>query len=434
MKKGKTIVRNIVVIVIVAVLFAPAGALSNFRTVNTYSGQFADVQPTDWFAPFVRQAYEFGLMRGVSDTQFAPNDNLTLAQTIALAVRIHVIYTGAAEPEPQSADYPWYKHYVDFALDRGIITSAARNFNAPAPRREVAVIFADALPQSALEPIRDVPPGTIPDLRTPTPYSSAVYTLYRAGILSGNDRYGTFNPGSNIRRSEIAAIMVRIANSEERSSNPLYTPERTVETYPGFEEVIDFGAFSGAHRLSYTRWPISRFVRYDALDFYDFDHFESTVIEYEKALLSLGFTYEAIDGFTVLYTGLYETVRVEFDDTNNEVLITARRLPQYCAEFPELVDFGWFARLTLVRGPVLYPNGATLFGYAWNPDDDPAPLVRDYIDLMRDRGFTFIRQDRNGWLIESDTLSVAVIVGMDTRRIYLDILPIEIDEVDEDYL
>ena len=40
--------------------------------------------------------------------------------------------------------------------------------------------------------------------------------LRSTGILSGSDSAGTFYPESNIRRSEVAAILVRLFDSSAR--------------------------------------------------------------------------------------------------------------------------------------------------------------------------------------------------------------------------
>ena len=47
-------------------------------------------------------------------------------------------------------------------------------------------------------------------------YADEIYTFYRAGILSGSDSSGSFYPESNIRRSEVAAILVRLFDSSAR--------------------------------------------------------------------------------------------------------------------------------------------------------------------------------------------------------------------------
>ena len=51
-------------------------------------------------------------------------------------------------------------------------------------------------------------------------YYTEVYTLYRAGIVNGSDKEGSFLPGSNIRRCEVAAIVVRMMLPEKRVGAP----------------------------------------------------------------------------------------------------------------------------------------------------------------------------------------------------------------------
>ena len=48
--------------------------------------------------------------------------------------------------------------------------------------------------------------------------AEAIYTFYRAGILTGSDGKGTFNPNSSIKRSEVAAILSRMFDSNVRQS------------------------------------------------------------------------------------------------------------------------------------------------------------------------------------------------------------------------
>lgn len=211
------------------VVFASAEAgFANFKTANSYAGHFTDVSDSAWYVSYVKQAYEYGLVNGSSKTTFSPDANLNLAQTITLAARLHSIYATGAEPDGAvPAGGKWYDPYVSYALENGIIKQPYASYDAAAKRSEVAVIFAAALPQSAFPEIRTVSDGAIPDVATSAAYSGAVYTLYRAGILSGNDTSGTFTPDSSIKRSEIAAICVRIADPAQRSTAAV---GKTVET------------------------------------------------------------------------------------------------------------------------------------------------------------------------------------------------------------
>ena len=50
----------------------------------------------------------------------------------------------------------------------------------------------------------------IPDVRISDPWGSAVYQLYRAGVLVGTEKTGTFSPANRISRAEAAAIIARM--------------------------------------------------------------------------------------------------------------------------------------------------------------------------------------------------------------------------------
>ena len=195
---------------------ASAAGLSNFQKSNTYTpGQFADVPAGSWFAAGVQSAYELGLMTGTSGTAFDPSGNLTLAETVVLAARLHSIYTGDGASFTGGAT--WYQPYVDYAIQNGIIASGAySDYSATATRAQFASILAAALPSEALPAINTV--TILPDVDANATYAAAALKLYNAGILTGSDAAGTFNPESSIQRSEVATIVTRMADQSQRKT------------------------------------------------------------------------------------------------------------------------------------------------------------------------------------------------------------------------
>ena len=195
---------------------ASAAGLSNFQKSNTYTpGQFADVPAGSWYAAGVQSAYELGLMTGTSGTAFDPSGNLTLAETVVLAARLHSIYTGDGASFTGGAT--WYQPYVDYAIQNGIIASGAySDYNATATRAQFASILAAALPSEALPAINTV--TALPDVDANATYAAAALKLYNAGILTGSDASGTFNPTSSIQRSEVATIVTRMADQSQRKT------------------------------------------------------------------------------------------------------------------------------------------------------------------------------------------------------------------------
>ncbi len=192
-----------------------AESMDNFKKTTVYSNNFADVTPEQWYAENVATVYELGLVNGKSATEFVPEGNVTIAESITLAARIHNTYYGTNHTFSSST--PWYQSYVDYAVENGIIKSKQfENFDILATRSDFASIMANSLPKKEFNVINNVVHGNIPDLYAYMPCAESVYTLYNAGILSGSDEYGTFYPDSNIKRSEVAAIVARVAQKDSR--------------------------------------------------------------------------------------------------------------------------------------------------------------------------------------------------------------------------
>ena len=203
---------------------AATAGMSNFKKSSTYpTGKFADVTADKWYAGSVKDAYEYGLVVGTSDAKFSPNNNLSLAQILVIACRLHSIYYSGSTNFVQGK--PWYQVYVDYAIQNGIITANMfSNYNATATRAQVAIILCNALPAEALPAINTVDDGTIPDIHSYDSWCKAVYTLYRAGIVNGVGDTHIYNPANSIRRSEIAAIVTRMADPSTRVSVSMTDP------------------------------------------------------------------------------------------------------------------------------------------------------------------------------------------------------------------
>ena len=210
---------SFVLCVILTVSLIPAAAMASgpsyFQKTLTYpDGKFTDVAPNDWFGMNVEAAYEYGLMQGVSQNTFGAASNVKLSEVIAIAARLRSIYmTGSTD---FASTTPWYQSYVDYAVANEIITGGQfPDYGAYATRVQFAAIVAAALPSAAYDSINDISYGAIPDVALTGSYQS-IYTLYRAGILTGKTADGSFFSADNILRSEVAAIATRIANEALR--------------------------------------------------------------------------------------------------------------------------------------------------------------------------------------------------------------------------
>ena len=193
-----------------------------FVKVQSYTeGRFSDVSAGNWFASGVQSAYELGLMKGNSETTFNPNGDMTIAETLTIACRIHDIYHGSNTDF--SGGSPWYQPYIDYAIQNGIIRDGVYpDYSAKAKRFQFANIIYASLPSETWTVLNSV--TELPDVKSTDWFSSTVFALYNAGILTGSDQYGTFNPHSTIKRSEIATIATRVAVPSSRISFTLQAP------------------------------------------------------------------------------------------------------------------------------------------------------------------------------------------------------------------
>lgn len=240
------------VLLLSAIPFASAaGGWKNIGKDRPYTpGQFRDVPGGEWYAASVKTAFECGLVNGVSSDYYNPSGSITVAETLALACRIYKLYrSGYAQFEQGD---PWYKCYWDFATENGIIFASdvpgGMNASNKAVTRDLfAAILSRTVPDSALAAINDIPAGSIPDVPSSNPYTDSIYQLYRAGVLTGNDDYGTFTPKANIQRSAVAAIVARMIRPNERKEIEFAPKVSSSSQMPAANDLTSYGQMTLDH-------------------------------------------------------------------------------------------------------------------------------------------------------------------------------------------
>ena len=244
--------RMLSLVLVLALLFAleiPALAgdagLQNFSPATVYT-PFSDVPADAWYAENVRTACEYGLMQGKGQGKFMPGGKLSVAETLAIACRLHNIFQGGDGVIGQSA--PWYQSYIDYAAEHEIITfpSASPSFwNESIERSLFSRILSRSIPASALPAINDIPMGTIIDVDFDE-NTEAIYQLFNAGILTGTN--GWFCPAATISRAEAAAIISRIILPDMRiESNAAASP---INTFVDETSLVHYQAANGAIQLT----------------------------------------------------------------------------------------------------------------------------------------------------------------------------------------
>ncbi len=244
MKKryGKNIF--VVVLVITLILCSTVTAfagMSNFTESNNYPG-FSDISNSAWYYTDVNKSCKLGLFNGYPDGNFKPNGSITIAEAIKVAAVVRATYDGETAPTNYNTG-DWYENYVSYAKTKGIIKSGDfTSYNKSAKRNEMAYIFANTLPSSEYKAINSV--SALPDVTSSIKYSSNIFTLYNAGILKGYDDYGTFRPTDSITRAEVAAIINRVAITNNRVQFTLKVKDETP---------VEGGVMTEAQTVTYIR-------------------------------------------------------------------------------------------------------------------------------------------------------------------------------------
>jgi len=179
---------------------------------------FTDVPTTIWFHDAVAFVYNEGIMRGASATTFDPMADFNREQVVATLFRMyHGRPANASDPAATPfADVDpeqWYAPYIAWAFGAGIVTGqTATTFGTgdPVTRQDFAVLvhrFANFTGADTSVPGGFTP--QFPDADTTGSWAEdalawAVYT----GLISGTDRNELLPWGSAIR-AEAATILMR---------------------------------------------------------------------------------------------------------------------------------------------------------------------------------------------------------------------------------
>lgn len=219
--------KRIMLIILVSALafsFTPGSAAAYFEDRQVYDRRFADVLPGDWYYSNVVRSFEMGIVNGVSGTAFSPGGTVTTVQAVVLSARLRSLYYNGTEEFPVGE--AWYTGAVEYAIERGIVSNTIWKYlHEDITRAKFFQLLSDALPDellTAVNPLPDsplsqwnkLPLGLFADLDADSIYAPAVYRLYQAGIITGDDR--GIRLGDTITRGETAALLTRIADESLR--------------------------------------------------------------------------------------------------------------------------------------------------------------------------------------------------------------------------
>ena len=92
---------------------------------------FSDVKTDDWYYEYVKYINEKNLMKGISESEFAPNNTVTRAMFVTVLYRLEKEPTGAKADFADVPEGTYYENAVGWAVQNGIVKGVSETEFAP---------------------------------------------------------------------------------------------------------------------------------------------------------------------------------------------------------------------------------------------------------------------------------------------------------------
>ena len=173
---------------------------------------FTDVPESRWSYPYIQQLYDAGVVSGTSATTFEPTAVVTRAQFVTMlaglqGADVSAYTSGRFTDVPANA---WYAPYVNWAADNGVVYGVSDTEFAPddeITRQDMAVMLCRYAEQFGIQLGTGTPAVTFTDEADIAGYAlPAVQALQRAGVISGMPD-GSFRPRDTATREQACVVL-----------------------------------------------------------------------------------------------------------------------------------------------------------------------------------------------------------------------------------
>ena len=200
---------------------------------------FTDVKDGDWFKSSVEYVCEKGMMKGVSDTAFAPNDATTRAMVVTILHRLE------GEPDAQAASFTdvdqsqWYAKAVNWAASNGIVKGTSETTFAPGAeitREQIATILYRYAGQKGYDTPAAGDLTVFADSADLGSYAvEAMKWAVGQGLINGTSS-SSLSPKSGATRAQTAAVLMRL---DQKLAESASGESFTVTFHPNYASAAD---------------------------------------------------------------------------------------------------------------------------------------------------------------------------------------------------
>ena len=182
-----------------------------------WENPFRDVKKRDWFYFSVKFAYDFGLMKGTAEMEFAPDSYVTRAMFVMIIYRM--------EKEPQAGDSAfmdvevngYYGKAVAWANANGIVSGVSKDRfapNDPITREQMATILYRYANYKGYD-TESNGNTAYTDSSFISGYARNAVSWAAANLLMKGNADGSFSPNENTTRAQAAAVFTRMLENLE---------------------------------------------------------------------------------------------------------------------------------------------------------------------------------------------------------------------------
>ena len=178
---------------------------------------FIDVKTDDWYYEYVKYINEKELMKGISETEFAPNNTVTRAMFVTVLYRLEKEPTGAKADFADVPEGTYYENAVGWAVQNGIVNGVSEREFAPdntITREQMATIIHHYMKFKGLDMSvsENVDVTSYEDFENISDYAKEAFRFACSnGIISGTSET-TLAPKESLARAQMAAIFRRCEN------------------------------------------------------------------------------------------------------------------------------------------------------------------------------------------------------------------------------
>lgn len=183
-----------------------------------HASTYQDVEGDDWHTEAIEYVTAIGLMEGVGNGKFQPNQPLTRAQVVTLLYRLagspKTEYIGLFQDVPQDE---WYANSVSWAYQQSIVNGTSETTFSPSTnitREQLAVILQNYLDATGKKlESADNALYRVKDCWAVSPYAEkGVMMVCESGLMNPDAQYN-FNPAGNVTRADAAVVFMRLSKA-----------------------------------------------------------------------------------------------------------------------------------------------------------------------------------------------------------------------------